>query len=316
MTTPLPSGFFFIDKAYGITSHDVVSKMRKILNTRKIGHAGTLDPMATGVLALGVGTSTRLLDYVQAGIKTYIADLSFGDKTSTGDLEGEIIETADMSTLSRSDLEKACEIFNGEINQIPPMTSAIKVDGKALYKYARQGVEVERKIRTVHIYSIEILDFTSGEKPSAKLEVVCSVGTYIRTLAEDIGEAAGGVAHLSNLRRIKSGTIKESDLISLEELADAEDPFALMCDPIKALSHYKMIKFDEAQVGEIYTGRKLYLDDSQIDDLKSSDEEIFIGTGESPRKLIAVYNNFTRPGPAISSQNGHLKSRCVIFLDL
>lgn len=317
MTAPLPSGFFFIDKAYGMTSHDVVSKMRKILNTRKIGHAGTLDPMATGVLALGVGTSTRLLDYVQAGIKTYIADVVFGDKTSTGDLEGEVIETSDMSSFSEADLEVACQKFVGEINQIPPMTSAVKVDGKALYKYARQGVEVERKIRTVNIYSIDILEFVEGEKPSAKLEIVCSVGTYIRTLAEDIGTAAGGVAHLSNLRRTKSGTIQESNLITLDQLAESENPFELMCAPAKAMSHYKTIEFDDSQVTEIYTGRKLFLTDEQINNIKESEDTIFIGLGKSPRNLIAVYDNpYSGSVLGESSQNGHFKSRCVIFLDL
>lgn len=308
---PLPSGFFFIDKPYGMTSHDVVSKMRKILNTKKIGHAGTLDPMATGVLAMGVGTSTRLLDYVQAGVKTYIADLAFGDKTSTGDLEGEITETVNMSSLDRNKLDLACKKFVGEIKQIPPMTSAVKVDGKALYKYARQGIEVERKIRTVEIYSIEIIDFVSGDKPSAKIEIVCSVGTYVRTLAEDIAVVCGGVAHLSNLRRTKSGTIEESNLTSLEKLAEAENPFDLMCDPAKAMSHYKTITFNDAQVTEIYTGRKLLLDDEQLDDIKSSDDKIFIGLGKSPRNLIAVYDN-----PFAGEEESKLKSRCVIFLDL
>lgn len=316
----LPSGFFFIDKPYGITSHDVVSKMRKILNTKKIGHAGTLDPMATGVLALGVGTSTRLLDYVQAGIKTYVAQVVFGTKTSTGDLEGDVIETKDMSSLTKEDLENACNKFIGSIEQIPPMTSAVKVDGKALYKYARQGVDVERKVRNVEIYSIEVLEFHNDGKsnPNADLKIVCSVGTYVRTLAEDIGQAAGGVAHLANLRRTNSGTISESDLISLEQLSESENPFEYMCDPAKAMSHYKTIEFDDAQVTEIYTGRKLILNKDQIADIKSSKDKIFVGIGHTPRKLIAIYNNPHNVilSEGLSESKDLLKSRCVIFLDL
>ncbi len=311
----LPSGFFFIDKPYGITSHDIVSKMRKILNTKKIGHAGTLDPMATGVMALGVGTSTRLLDYVQTGIKTYIAHLAFGEKSSTGDVEGDIIETVDMANLTREELDNACQKFIGTIEQIPPMTSAVKVDGKALYKYARQGIEVERKIRTTHIYSIEIIDFDCEEnsQPKATLKIVCSVGTYIRTLAEDIAQSAGGVAHLSDLRRIKSGTIDESNLVTLEKLSSSSNPFEFMCEPSLAMSHFKTIHFDESQVGEIYTGRKLILSDSQKEELKVDSGKYFVGLGKTPRNLLAMYDN---PFNENSDNSNNLKSRCVIFLDL
>ncbi|MBP9115287.1 MAG: tRNA pseudouridine(55) synthase TruB [Acidimicrobiia bacterium] len=330
----LPSGFFFIDKDYGITSHDVVSKMRKILNTKKIGHAGTLDPMATGVLAMGVGTSTRLLDYVQSGIKTYIAEIKFGEKTTTGDVEGDIIETVDMSGLNLEVLEKACREFVGIINQIPPMTSAVKVDGKALYKYARAGKEVERKVRSVEIYSIKILSGPStdplGEASShATLEIICSVGTYIRTLAEDIAVEAGGVAHLSNLRRIKSGTIAQENLITLEELASADDPFQFMCDPAKALSHYKTLIFDENQVDHIYKGQLLRLNEAQANELQAESDQYFVGLGELPRKLIAMYDNpynddveqeiADAPPPETKPfdyKTQLLKSRCVIFLDL
>ena len=159
----MKSGFFCINKPKGITSHSVVSRMRKILDMKKIGHSGTLDPMATGVMVIGFGTSTRLLDYVQSGIKEYVATIAFGEKTSTGDAEGQVLQQVDMSSLSKEEVEKTLQIFLGDIEQIPPMVSAIKIDGKKLYEYEREGKVVERKNRKVRIFELEIVDFWKND---------------------------------------------------------------------------------------------------------------------------------------------------------
>lgn len=211
-------GFYVIDKPAGITSHDVVSKVRKALGTRKVGHAGTLDPMATGVLIVGVGAATRLLRFVEATKKTYEARVRFGTRTDSLDAMGEVTEHGPTDHLARQMVEEALAAFRGDIEQIPPMVSALKVDGERLHAKARRGEEVERAPRRVTVHELELQDFQPGDPPEAFLRVVCSAGTYVRTLADDLGVALGTRAHLAGLRRTAVGDASVEDSCTLETI--------------------------------------------------------------------------------------------------
>jgi tRNA pseudouridine55 synthase len=198
------TGFLVVDKPPGPTSHDVVAEARRATGIAKIGHAGTLDPPATGVLVLALGRATRLIRYVQDFEKEYETTVLFGVATSTGDATGKEVERHPMSITGKQ-LEGVLAGFRGEIEQVPPMVSALKVGGRRLYEIARQGEEVARPPRPVHIHELELRRFAPGEFPTAEFRVVCSKGTYIRTLADDIALALGGRAHLTGLRRTRVG---------------------------------------------------------------------------------------------------------------
>jgi tRNA pseudouridine55 synthase len=217
---PAVSGLLVVDKPPGGTSHDVVNRVRRVYGTSKVGHAGTLDPAATGVLILGVGKATRLLAFLQGTAKEYRAVARFGVSTSTQDAEGAIISERPCS-LDPERIREEAGKFVGEITQLPPMVSAVKVAGEPLYKAARRGEWVEREQRTVRIYALEVESF-DAETQSATLYVKCSSGTYIRTLASDLGEALGCGAHLTELRRLSVGSFKESEAVSLEALEKME----------------------------------------------------------------------------------------------
>ena len=196
-------GFVVVDKPVGITSHDVVARLRRRFSERRVGHSGTLDPDATGVLIVALGNATRLLQFLGDLPKTYTGEVVFGTATSTLDASGEVTATRDMSTLTIDRIREASKAFLGDIAQIPPMVSAIKVGGRRLHEIAREGGEVHREPRhvTIHRYLVgDVVDRVDGN-PVVNIEVTCSSGTYIRTLAADLGEALGGVAHLRNLRR-------------------------------------------------------------------------------------------------------------------
>ena len=208
------SGCVVIDKPTGCTSHDVVDQVRNALGTRKVGHAGTLDPDATGVLVLGVGAGTKLLQFVTGTDKSYIGDIVFGTETSTLDAAGEVVATHNME-LDPAAVAEAAAKFVGDIEQIPPMVSAIKVDGKRLHELAREGKEVEREPRPVTVHRFDV---TPTDDPLVyRAEVDCSSGTYIRTLAADLGHALGGGAHLARLRRTAVGPF------TLDGAADVTD---------------------------------------------------------------------------------------------
>jgi tRNA pseudouridine55 synthase len=196
-------GFVVVDKPVGITSHDVVARLRRRFSERRVGHSGTLDPDATGVLIVALGNATRLLQFLGDLPKTYTGEVVFGTATSTLDASGEVTATRDMSTLTIDRIREASKAFLGDIAQIPPMVSAIKVGGRRLHEIAREGGEVHREPRhvTIHRYVVgDVVDRVDGN-PVVNIEVTCSSGTYIRTLAADLGEVLGGVAHLRNLRR-------------------------------------------------------------------------------------------------------------------
>ncbi len=230
-------GFLLVDKDQGWTSHDVVAKVRGLIGG-KVGHAGTLDPMATGLLVLGLGRSTRLLRYVQGFPKEYRATAQFGVATDSLDADGAVLDRNPLP-VSENQLEGVLDRFRGSIMQIPPMVSARKVAGKRLYELARAGEVVEREARPVQIYSLDIVDFAPSDYPEVTFDVVCSTGTYVRTLGDDMARALGGRAHLTVLRRVRNGTIVVEDAprIDAVEVAVRDDTIASMvADPGDVLS--------------------------------------------------------------------------------
>lgn len=213
-------GFLLIDKPTGWTSHDVVAKVRGLVGMKKVGHAGTLDPMATGLLVLGLGRATRLLRFVQVLSKEYVARAQLGVATDTLDADG--VETERLALpVSQGDVEAILPSFRGHIEQVPPMVSAIKLDGRRLYELAREGQEVERSSRLIEISQLDVLGFEAGDFPIVELRVVCSTGTYVRTLADDIGRALGGRAHLVALRRTRIGSLTVDAAHHMDTLIDA-----------------------------------------------------------------------------------------------
>ncbi len=211
----LPSGVLLIDKAPDMTSHDVVAIARRQLNMKKIGHCGTLDPMATGLLMLVINRATKIQDLLMSEDKNYTGTLTLGATTSTQDKQGEIEEEKEVPDLSAEQIKEAFDGFMGPFEQIPPMVSAIKKDGVPLYKLARKGQVVERKPRAVHITKYEI---TRTELPEIDFSVDCSKGFYVRTYAHDIGQKLGCGAHLSELRRTRSGKFTLDRAVSVEDL--------------------------------------------------------------------------------------------------
>lgn len=211
-----PDGLAVVDKAPGWTSHDVVAKARGLLGTRKIGHSGTLDPDATGVLLLGVGKVTRLLRYLGLPTKQYVGVVVLGTATSTLDAAGEVTGTWDMGHVTLEDVRGAAAALQGDILQVPPMVSAVKVEGRRLHELARAGIEVDRAARPVRVDRFEVAEpIAPGCFP---ISVTCSSGTYIRSLAADVGAALGGGAHLRDLRRTAIGSFGVAEAVSLEQL--------------------------------------------------------------------------------------------------
>lgn len=207
-------GVLLLDKPYAMTSNAALQTARRLLNAKKAGHTGTLDPLASGLLALTFGEATKFSADLLHADKTYIAGIKLGQKTTTGDLEGDFLQTRPVR-VNRADIEKTLNAFRGDILQVPPMFSALKRDGKTLYDLAREGVSIEREARSVRIEKLEILEFADE---LLTVEVTCSKGTYIRVLAEDIGEALGCGAHLASLRRTKVGALSLEDAVTLQAL--------------------------------------------------------------------------------------------------
>ena len=213
------NGLVVVDKEAGWTSHDVVARCRRIFGQKRVGHAGTLDPDATGVLLVGLGRATRLMRFLTALPKTYEAEVVLGTATSTLDASGDVTGTWDMEDVSLAAVREAAAGLTGDIEQVPPMVSAVKVDGRRLHALAREGIEVERSARPVTVYRYDV---APGLAPGVfRIEVVCSSGTYVRVLAADLGEALGGGAHLRNLRRTRIGSFTTEDARLVDELTPA-----------------------------------------------------------------------------------------------
>lgn len=226
-------GFLNIYKPKGLTSHDVVARLRKITKVRQIGHTGTLDPFATGVLPICIGKATRLIEYLDDD-KEYLATVQFGKNTATYDLEGEITATFDKK-VTEEDVKNALKDFEGEISQIPPIYSAIKVNGKKLYDYARQGQDIEIKPRKVTISKIKLKEFDKTSQ-SAKITVACSKGTYIRSIAYDLGAKLGCGGYLTALERTKAGKFQVNTAIKLEDLTEVSQIIENLINPLDMLN--------------------------------------------------------------------------------
>ncbi len=237
MTEPPTAGFLLVDKPGGWTSHDVVAKVRSLTGA-KAGHAGTLDPMATGLLVVGLGRSTRLIRFVQGQAKEYVARARLGVATDTLDADGAILSRSPLP-VDEGTVRRAMERFVGDIMQVPPMVSAKKVGGKRLYALAREGVEVQRAPRPVTVHEFELLDLAPCDYPEIEFRAVVSTGTYIRTLADDLARALGGHAHLTSLRRTRIGDLRvdaASSIDAIEQATTAGTLDDLVVAPVDALS--------------------------------------------------------------------------------
>lgn len=284
-------GILIINKPKGYTSHDVVNVLRKALNTRKIGHTGTLDPNATGVLPVLVGTATKISKYLVEHDKTYIATVKLGERTDTGDSEGRLIEEdTDLLNVSYEQLDEILKTFIGKQKQIPPQYSAIKINGKKAYEYARQGQAIELEPRDIEIYSIKLMKL---EEKEITFEVSCSKGTYIRVLCEDIAKALGTIGYMKELTRTEVNNFKIEDSLTLDEIKE------------------------NSQIGDkkIISIEKIFTDKQEIN-LNDRKKDLFLNgvrlTFEKPNDIYRIYNNNQFIGLGIIENN--LLKRDVIVL--
>ncbi|GLW98019.1 tRNA pseudouridine(55) synthase TruB [Microtetraspora sp. NBRC 16547] len=246
--TPPPSGLIIVDKPADWTSHDVVGKMRGIAGTRKVGHAGTLDPMATGVLVVGVEKATRLLGHLALTEKVYDATIRLGASTNTDDAEGEIVATTPAGHVTDEDVRKGIEALTGEISQVPPQVSAIKVNGERAYKLARAGEDVELAARPVTVYGFEVTAIRrEGDVVDVDAVITCSSGTYIRALARDLGNGLGVGGHLTRLRRTRVGPYTIESARTIEELS-RECAILPMADAVAAAFPRRDVTEEEARL--------------------------------------------------------------------
>ncbi len=280
-------GVLLLDKPIGLSSQDALTRAKRLYRAEKAGHTGTLDPLATGLLPLCFGAATKFSQIGLEADKRYLATLTLGITTTTGDGEGEVLQRSKVQ-VNRADMEAACLRFTGDIEQVPPMHSALKRDGKPLYEYARAGIEIEREPRRVTIHQIDIV---SSQHPGQDdvpeevwtIDVRCSKGTYIRTLAEDIGKALGCGAHLSALRRTGSGPLTVASAQTLESLGDmseaARDELLLPADSL--IADWPVVRLDDEGAGRFLSGvrRRLQLPDSPRVRVYGPQARAFLGSG-------------------------------------
>ncbi len=292
------SGVLLLDKPLGFSSNQALQKAKWLYQAAKAGHTGTLDPLATGLLPLCFGEATKFAHYLTDADKTYVATVKLGVTTNTGDAEGEVLERLDVN-VSKAEFEQTCMRFLGEMSQVPPMFSALKHEGKAMYEYARAGIEVERKARLITIHRISVDDFKQDE---AIITVTCTKGTYIRTLAEDIGKQLGCGAHLIGLRRTVTANFKIAQTVTLEQL-EAMTPeqreTALMPED-SAVQHLPSIELDNDSVFYLQQGQGVWKCGAVPQGLLRlyTERQEFLGLGElasdgkiAPKRLIRQMEN-------------------------
>lgn len=273
-------GFLNIYKPSGMTSHDVVAVLRRITRVKQIGHTGTLDPFAQGVLPICIGKATRLIEYLDDE-KEYLAEISFGKSTDTYDLDGEITSECDTK-LTKEDIIERLKAFEGEILQTPPIYSALKVKGKKLYEYAREGKEVQIEPRKVTIEKIELKNFDKGDQDSgqkAEVLIKCSKGTYIRSIAHDLGQNLGCGAHLSKLIRTQAGKFFVREAIALDKIKTIEDVKKNLINPINMLN-LPQIVINEEEHKKIMMGQGVNISDERLNSVQLD-----------TLNLILIYNN-------------------------
>jgi tRNA pseudouridine55 synthase len=251
------NGVLVVDKPGGVTSFDVVARVRRALGEKRVGHTGTLDPMATGVLPICVGEATKLVPFLMDGDKEYEAELLFGVTTDSLDATGRVTSETNAYHVSRADVERALPGFVGTIQQRPPMHSAVRVDGQRLYKLAHKGIEVERQERAVVVHALELLGF---EAPRARLRVRCGKGTYVRSLAADLGAALGVGAHLTALRRTRVGAFTLDRAVAVDTLS----PATPLLTPAEALADHATVPLDDAQVRDVRAGKVRTIDTLRV----------------------------------------------------
>lgn len=256
-------GVILLDKPAGLSSNDALVRTKRKLNAKKAGHTGTLDPFATGLLPLCFGEATKFAQDLLNADKTYETTVFLGIKTSTGDTEGEILSRQSADHITRAEVDAVLSRFTGEIDQVPPMYSALKREGKPLYEYARAGIELEREARRVTIHEMELLDFSP---PYLTLRVACSKGTYIRVLGEDIGEALGCGAHLQSLRRIRVGPLEIDHASILSDIEEADNPQndAILKPVDYLLSSFPYVELSEEQAKRFMHGQRLSLEKENL----------------------------------------------------
>ena len=292
------NGILVVDKPAGISSNDVVQQAKRLFGAQKVGHTGSLDPLATGVLPLCFGEATKFSQYLLDADKKYWTQVRLGITTETADADGEVIAQADTSGITESQVTAALETFVGEIEQIPSMYSALKHQGQPLYKLARQGIEVERAPRRISIYSAELLQFSEA---SIELRVHCSKGTYIRSLAEDLGAALGCGGHVSALRRLAAGPYEEAQATTLDELrevGDVREMDALLLPVSSAVGSWPAVRLHEDTAHYVRQGQPVQVahapTDGWVQIFELAEEDRFLGVGEiltdgrvAPRRLVA-----------------------------
>src|SRR5512143_1691779 len=255
------SGVLVVDKPVGLTSHDVVQIVRKGTNIRRAGHTGTLDPRASGVLVILIGPAVRLSEYVSASDKRYQAVIRLGATTDTYDADGRILSTSPVDKITESQFEEALSTFEGEIEQVPPPYSAVKIKGRKAYEMAREGEEIDLAPRRIKVYNLELLEWAP---PEAVIDVYCSSGTYVRSLAHDLGEKLGCGAHLVGLRRTKSGRFTLRDAVPLRKLREAFETgtwYQYLIPAAEALSDWPSVELSEEQVEDIRHGHRIRTDE-------------------------------------------------------
>ena len=277
------NGLLIIDKPPGMTSFDVVRQVRRMTKTRRVGHAGTLDPMATGVLPVAVGTATRLIEYLMAGDKAYRATLKLGSATDTQDSDGQVLEEKSWQDVDLASVSAAVENFIGDFEQLPPMYSALKKDGQPLYKLARQGIEVDREPRRVHVESLTIDEYSP---PYMTFTVTCSKGTYVRTLCHEIGQILGCGAHMTDLRRLSCGRFDLAASHPLQVFKELSEqgralPFLSLAD---ILADWKALTVDGVILKRLQNGVAPHMADLKGDEPVAGDKVRFIAED----KLVAV----------------------------
>jgi tRNA pseudouridine55 synthase len=295
-STPAPNGILLVDKPQGFTSHDAVARVRRLAGTRKVGHAGTLDPMATGLLIMGLGPSTRLLTYIVGLSKEYFATIRLGSSSTTDDAEGELLGYAPASQLdkvSEEDILAGVRSLTGEIEQIPSSVSAIKVNGKRAYDLARAGESVELKARPVTIYSFEVNNIERGQDEAGhgyidvQVLVECSSGTYIRALARDLGFKLGVGGHLTSLRRTRIGDFHVMDAVDIEDMAGSPE---LMTPSDVARKIFPTVDLNETQALELSQGKRVLLEGYP----DSAEPVAAIGPQDRLIGLVTVKKNLSR----------------------
>ena len=300
------NGIFILSKSGGMSSNQALQRVKRAFEAEKAGHTGSLDPMATGVLPICLGEATKYSQYLLNAGKSYRSTFSLGIKTDTGDSEGKVVSVKDTKGLNLADVRQAVKGFLGQVRQVPPMYSAVKKQGKPLYKLARQGINIDREARTVHIYRMEIDSFKKKSTATLDVDISCSKGTYIRTIAEDLGSILGCGAHVSRLDRYSVGPFHEKDAISLDDLekmsesGDRELLETLLHPVDAAIMNYPKINLDASQTRGFANGQSVLLTKSFITGQEADivrvfdNNQNFIGIAQitsdnsiKPKRLIA-----------------------------